>query len=231
MDLSIYLAATGAELRGMDLNAQKLAWMACQFSLSGTGISGIPASLPPESILMLTDEMPIQQHDPHRVADELLSAAENLKCSAILLDFQRPKTEEAATMAETILHAAALPVIISQPYGTLFSCPVLISPSPLWLSLETHLAPWQDRQIWLEAILEDAIVTVTKDGSQYSPCVHHKETPFYNEALCVSYAVEEEKDCLQFYLHRGKEELKKLLQQANNIGVKNAIGLYQQLGK
>ena len=108
---------------------------------------------------------------------------------------------------------------------------MLISPSPLWLTLDAHLAPWQDRQIWLEAILEDAIVTVTKDGSQYSPCVHHKETPFYNEALCVSYAVEEGEDCLRFYLHRGKEELNKLLQQANRKGVKNAVGLFQQLGK
>ncbi len=230
MDLSIYLAATGAELRGLEDTERSLAWMACRFSPSGSGISGIPTSLPPQSMLMLTDEIPVQDHDPARVAAELTQAAQTLDCSRILLDFQRPENPKNADIAAAILKASAIPVGISGLYAQHFDCPVLVSPSPLWIPFAQQLAPWGGREIWLEAVLEDALVTVTEVGSRYKPCDSSGDYPFYDDELSVSYRTEVTADALHFYLHRGKEELGKLLEKANTKGIKTAVGLYQQLG-
>lgn len=230
MDLSIYLAVTGAELRGLDSRGRSLAWMACRFSQSGTGISGAPTSLPPKSILMLTDEIPAQDHEPGRIAAEMIQAAQALDCSRILLDFQRPNDPKTTEISAAIIKASPIPVGISALYAHQFDCPVLVSPSPIWHSLDHYIAPWHGREIWLEAILEDALVTVTDTGSQYSLCNAIGSYPLFHEGLCVSYRTEVTANAIHFFLHRGKEELDKLLEKANAHDITTAIGLYQQLG-
>lgn len=230
MDLSIYLAATEAELRHMAFNQGPVAYMACQFSPSGSGISGLPSSLPAGSMLMLTDEFPVQDHDPARVARELLQTASDLSCSRILLDFQRDNEPKTVQVASAILKDATIPVGISQQYARHFQCPVLVCPSPLWTPLTEHLAAWQGREIWLEAVLEDATVTLTQEGSFYHTDSNGKDTPFYSDRLCLSYTGEQDGHTLHFHLHRGKSELDKLLKEASRLEVTTAIGLYQQLG-
>ena len=230
MDLSIYLAATLAELQRMASYQGSLAYMACHFSSSSRGISGLPSWLPSGSMLMLTDEFPIQDHDPNRVAKELLQGAENLSCSHILLDFQRPYNPQVTEVASAILKSAAIPVGISQQYAHNFQCPVLVCPSPLWTPLLDHLAPWKGREIWLEAVMDDGIVTITQNRSSYEPSSHHSHTPFYSHELCASYAGVMDEESLRFFLHRGKDELDNLLEEAAKLGVTTAIGLYQQLG-
>ena len=49
MAISIYLAASPAQISKMERFPEKLAWMACHFSPYGTGLSNLPASLPPLS--------------------------------------------------------------------------------------------------------------------------------------------------------------------------------------
>ena len=229
--MEIYLAATGAELLHLASYQGSLAYMACHFSSSGRGISGLPDSLPNGSMLMLTDEFPVHDHDPEQIACELLQGATTLSCGHILLDFQRADEPKTTQIASAILNKATIPVGISAQYAEHFQCPVLVSPSPLWTPLAEQLAPWSGREIWLEAVLENASVIVTEEGSRYIAGDHPREAPHFCEELSVSYSSCATSSGVEFHLHRGKQELAHLLDRAKQAGVSTAIGLYQQLGK
>lgn len=229
MDLLIYHAVTGVELAAAEKTGKPLAWMACRLSPSGDGIGGVPTSLPPGSMLMLTDEMPAQGHDPQRVARELAQVAHELGCSRVLLDFQRPRCSESEQIVSAVQKAAGCPVGVSEGYAAELDCPVLVSPPPLWTTPEEHLAVWKGREVWLEAAQEDAVVTVTEAGSHYAPCEAHGAFPFLDRQLLAAYRVETESEAVRVYLHRGKEELEGLLNRAKSLGVSAAVGLYQQL--
>ena len=229
MDFEIYLAVTGAELALASQKQKPLAWMGCQLSAGGKGISGVPAALPPNSVLILTDQMPPQGHDPQQVAQELVDAAHQLNCSRILLDFQRPKSGAGNQIVNHILTLADRPVGVSEDYGEHFCCPVFLRPPPLWTALSDHLAPWKGRQIWLEAAQEDAVVTVTETGGHYTVCDHTGPYPFNSDKLQVAYRIETAPDHLRVYLHRGSKELQALLEEAKQLGISTAIGLYQHL--
>lgn len=229
MDFEIYLAVTGAELALASQNHKPLAWMGCHLSAGGSGISGVPASLPPDSILVLTDQMPPQGHDPHQVAQELVDAAHQLNCSRILLDFQRPKSDAGNQIVDSILTLADRPVGVSENYGEHFCCPVFLRPPPLWTALSDHIAPWKGRQIWLEAAQEDAVVTVTEEGGHYTVCDHTGPYTFNSDKLQVAYRIETDPDQLRVYLHRGSKELQGLLHQAKQLGICTAVGLYEHL--
>lgn len=229
MNLLLYHAVTGAELTAAVKSGKPLAWMACRLSSSGNGISGVPPALPPDSMLMLTDEMPAQGHDPVRVAQELAQAAQSLNCANVLLDFQRPRCVESEQIVRAVLQAAPCPVGVSESHAAGFDCPVLVSPPPLWTSLEEQIDPWRSRQIWLEAVQEDAVVTVTDTGSHYAPCPAHGDFPFLDARLQVAYRIETTEDAVCVYLHRGQKELDGLLAQASHRGICTAVGLYQQL--
>ena len=229
MDFEIYLAVTGAEIISASQSRKPLAWMGCHLSAGGSGISGVPASLPPDSILVLTDQMPPQGHDPQQIAQELVDAAHQLNCSRILLDFQRPQSDAGNQIVEHILTLANLPVGVSEGYGAHLRCAVFLRPPPLWTALDDHIAPWKGREIWLEAAQEDAVVTVTTAGSHYTTCHKDYPYPFQSEALQVAYRIETGPDQLRVYLHRGPKELQELLHQAKQLGICTAVGLYEHL--
>lgn len=229
MDFEIYLAVTGAELALASQNHKPLAWMGCHLSAGGSGISGVPVSLPPDSILVLTDQMPPQGHDPQQVAQELVDAAHQLNCSRILLDFQRPKSDAGNQIVDHILSLADCPVGVSEDYGEHFCCPVFLRPPPLWTALDDHIAPWKGREIWLEAAQEDALVRVTQAGSSYEAWDDGGDYPFRDEQLQIAYKLETAPDCLYVFLHRGPKELQALLEKAKQLGISTAIGLYQHL--
>ena len=94
MAIDVYLGLTEGEIRKNADLPRKSAWMACHFSSNSAGISNLPRRLPEESLLILDDSTPIQGHDPLLVRDMLTEAVRSWRCSALLLDFQRPGAEE-----------------------------------------------------------------------------------------------------------------------------------------
>ena len=134
--------------------------------------------------------------------------------------------------AKAIMKAVAslpCPVAVSEPYAKDFDCGVLLSPPPLWTTLSDHLAPWKGRSIWLEAAMEGAEVTVTENGSIYTPCIYAPlDSSFHSETLHVDYQTELRKDSACFHLRRSRRCIEELLLEAKALGVENAIGLYQQ---
>ncbi len=228
-----YLAMTAAEIQGIDSLPAKLGYMACHFSSYGTGLSNCPTSLPPGSILILNDRIPICGHSPDTVAAQVAEMAEAFSCDSVLLDFQRPDNAETAAVCRRITESCPCPVGVSHLYAQSLSCPVFLPLPPLDQPLQTHLAPWNGRELWLEVGLQDGCFTLTPKGCTFSESFYEMppEACFLEESLHCRYRIEPGSEETRFYLYRGQQELDALLQEAEALGVAKVIGLYQQLGK
>lgn len=230
--METYLAFTAAELYLEALESRKLAYMACHFSPYSAGLSNMPQALPSGSMLILNDRIPISGHDPNRVAEQLEQTLEVLSCDSLLLDFQRPGSEETAQLCRLLADRLTCPLGISHYYAQALRCCVFLPPPPLDMPLAEHLKPWAGRQIWLEAALEAAEFTITPDGCRISPLLY--ETPagqtFIDEGLHCRYRCEVAANDIRFFLYRTNDQLDALLEEAGSLGIEKAIGLYQQLG-
>lgn len=228
MPLPVYMAMTEAEFRGCSVFPQHLGWMACHFSPYGKGLSNIPETLPPGSLLIVNDRTPPQGHDPAYLAKQLCDAVDCLSAFGVLLDFQRPGQQEIAAITNAIRQALPCPVVVSHHYAD--NGAVLLPPVPPNKSLTEYLTPWKGQDIWLELSLEGLALTLTDSGciaenSSESPI----PCPLQDETLHCHYGITLHENSAQFFLQRTDDDLHKLLQQAEALGVKAAIGLYQEL--
>lgn len=232
MGMERYLAMTAAEIASCACLPARLGYMACHFSPYGTGLSNIPASLPPGSLLTVNDSTPICGHDPERIGQQLRESAQALGCWGVLLDFQRPGVSETWTFCKTLIPELECPVGVSALYAGELTCPVLLPPCPVNMPLKNHIAPWKGREIWLEIVPEGLCLTVTKNGCAVSPLPPEpdRELPFSDSALHCHYATTLTEDAAIFTLYRTGEDVKALLAQAEALGITLSIGLYQQLG-
>lgn len=231
MAIQPFLAMTAAEVFEKSVLPSKIAWMACHFSPYGTGLSNLPRALPPGSLLMVDDITPIHGHDPQAILEQLSACAERRSCSGILLDFQRPDVEETAALVEVLTHALPCPVAVSHWYADAGSFPVFLPPVPPSEPPESYFAPWQGREIWLELALDAMEITVTEEGSAFTPLPSSSgsEMEFYDEALFCHYHCTVREDAVRFTLRRTGIDLEGLLAEAEQFGVTKAIGLYQEL--
>lgn len=231
MAFPLYLAMTASEFGDTAVLPDNPAWMACHFSCYGTGLSNFPSRLPKGAMLILNDRTPAQHNDPVLIARQLLQAVEQWALSCVLLDFQRPGSQEAAAIAEAIVRALPCPVGITESYAGALTCPVFLSPPPLHCPLAAHLAPWKGREVWLEAALEHVQCTITAEGSHLAPvqAQEPKEPNFEEPALHCRYHLEIAPQQAVFTLYRTPETLSALLREAETLGVTKAVGLYQEL--
>lgn len=229
--LKLYLAMTAAEMRQCRQLPQYPAWMACHFSPYGTGLSNFPQTLPPHSLLIVNDRTPIYDHDAHLISEQLTELANQLQINGILLDFQRPDNPQTAQLVQTLTTTLPCPVGVSDIYAAEGSYPVFVPPPLPNVPLETHLAPWCNREIWLEAALLRQCITITEAGAANQVCDFSSSNPtHFDEALFCHYQIETEPQRIRFLLSRTQDDLCKLLEHASVLGVTQAIGLYQELG-
>lgn len=230
MAIVLHLAMTAAEFTACSPLPGHIAWMACHFSPYGTGITNLPKHLPPGSLLILNDRTPVCGHDPALVAQTLDTLVKRLKCGGILLDFQRPGCEQTNRIAAEIAKLPC-PVAVSELYAGALDCPVFLPPVPLHQPLADHLAPWQGREVWLEAALDSLQITVTEKGSEYTPLPWEAEPEirFTDGCLHCGYTTTIQPGLARFSLHRTRPMLNSLLTEAEKLGVTHAVGLYQQL--
>ena len=229
MVIEPYLAMTAAEFHSVRQLPGKLAWMACHFSPYTTGLTNLPQNLPSGSMLIINDRIPPMNNEPQQVYLELAQILKTQKCSALLLDFQRPDNEKTAAMASELIQLPC-PVAVSQDYAAGLTCPVFLPPVPVDQPLQEYLAPYLGREIWLELALDAVEITVTGDGAQRSPIqpsagamAHHCRELFCHYNIAVS------NDKAVFTLQRTKEDLTDLLTQAKQLGVTQTVGLWQEL--
>jgi len=232
MVLPLYLALTAAEISYASPLPNLCAYMACHFSPYTEGLSNIPDALPFGSVLILNDRIPCDHHSADLVAEQLAAAVERLGCESVLLDFQRPPDAESCAMVRVILQALPCPVAVTESFAQDFSCAVFLSPAPLHVPLACHLAPWKDREIWLEGALCQERITITKSGTSFEPIfpTQQLEGGFYDAKLHCNYHTVVSGDSITFTLFDTCESLKTKLELARSLGVARAVGLYQELG-
>ena len=131
MPLPLYLALTAPELSATEELPKHLAYMACHFSPYGSGLSNFPQNLPEGSMLILNDSTPTGGHDPQLIGKQLAEGSQQLGCSHILLDLQRPVDELTYRIADAIVSAVSCPVAVSEGYAPQLNCPVFLSAPPL----------------------------------------------------------------------------------------------------
>ncbi len=221
MPIVPYLAMTAEEIAGCPALPEKTAWMACHFSVYGTGLQDLPKRLPEGALLIMDDRIPVNRHDPQCIVNTL----KEITFSGLLLDFQRPGNPETAAIVRTVLEVFPQ-AAVSECYAKVHSCAVLLSPTPMLTPFETHIAPWEGRQIWLEAAPELLEILLTEDGAVQKVCKDDGPLPFYDEILCCHYRTEVFDDHARFILRR---DVDALLQKAEALGITHAVGLYQQL--
>ena len=232
MGLPLNLAMTASEIASVSPLPADFAWMACRFSPDGQGITDLPPQLPAGSLLILNDSIPCRDHDPDLIAESLLDTVEHFRCCGLLLDLQRPKTDEAAAVVDALVNALPCPVAVPPEYAARLPCPVFLPPAPLHQSLESYLKPWQNREIWLEAALCQEEITVTKNGTSNRSIfpAQQRDGGFYDKRLHCRYHTAVSDDHITFTLFDTWESLEKKLELAAELGVTRAVGLWQELG-
>ena len=229
--MGFYLAMTPGELTACPRLPENCAYLGCPFSSGGTGLSGLPQSLPRGSLLIVTDQFPIHRHDPEKISEQVQTFVEGFGCSGVLLDFQRPGYAETRQVAEGILRRLPGITGVSHLYGEGVDCPGFLPPPPLWTPLKGHLAPWAGRVIWQEVALEGAVIQVTAAGAAYRE-VPPEPTPLphFSPELFCHYGISVEKEQVEFTLNRTKADLDGFMALGESLGIRRFIGLYQELG-
>ena len=230
MVLPLYLAQTSLEMAGNSLPAHP-AYMACHFSSSGPGLSNLPVSIPAGTMLVLDDSAPMADHDPELIMHQLSDTILQHNCESLLLDFQRKDIPGQQELAKLLTDSLSCPVGVSEIYAERLSCPVFLPPVPPDKPLRDYLAPWQGREIWLEAALEGITLTLTEAGCSVEALYDFPEHGLTDEALPCHYTVGTTEKSAIFHLWRTRQDLESLLSEAESLGVTKAIGLWQELGR
>ena len=230
MALPLYLALSRLEMDGIHTLPPHPAYMACHFSPGSDGISNCPVSLPENTLLILDDSLPMDDHDPRRVLRELEAQLAFHHCQGLLLDFQRPGIPEQQELAQLLCTALPCPVVVSEPYAAALSCPVLLPPVPPDWLLREYLKPWHSREIWLEAALDGLTLTLTETGCTITPLPDFPAEGQADVHLHCRYTMEPSETSAVFHLWRTQQDLEELWKEAENLGVTAAVGLWQELG-
>lgn len=228
MAIARYLAMTADEFASAQPMDGKIAWMACHFSPYSTSLSNLPENLPDGSLLILNDSTPPDRQEPKNVANTLKKLLKDQKCSALLLDFQRMDSLENAAIVQELV-ALDHPVCVSECYAKGLNCPIFLPPVPLTIPLAEYIAPYKDRQIWLDTALSCVQIEVTKDASTSHPIFHPPECSLASESLHCHYHIAVNDDSIVFTLQRTKEDLENLISEAERLNVFAVVGLYQEL--
>ena len=140
MAIACYLAMTAAEFSVCTDLPSRIGWLSCHFSPSGPGLSNIPKALPPDSVLILDDSMPFHNHKADVILRQLQEAVAAMKIRGVILDFQRQKHQDVATLVSILQQE--LPCSVPAPPEYAVSGAVFLPPCPLYRPLETHLSPF-----------------------------------------------------------------------------------------
>lgn len=232
MDFRCYIAMTAAEYYNTEVLPEYTAWMACHFSCYGTGLSNIPQELPTGAMVIINDKLPPSGHEPGHITDQLLKLKETVDFAYILLDFQRKDCDASAKIAKHISQAMDCPVGVSELYAECCSGPVFVNMPATHQALNDVLAPWTDREIWLEAATdsETAIIRSNSCHITANPPSEDMASGIVCEELRCQYKAEAFEDHIRLTLSRDIHQLELLMADAHKAGIKTAIGLYQQLG-
>ncbi len=230
MDIKCYLAMTAAEYISATDIPDNLAWMACHFSLYGTGITNKPLSLPRGSMLILNDRIPPHRHNRKSIAEQMNQVIEENQCAFVLLDFQQKFNSETQEIAAYLTSNLSVPTGVSETYAADLDCAVFLNALPLRTPISKAVSMWKGRKLWLEIATDSEDVYISQDKSIIKHCdkvitdEHYKSTELH-----CKYTIEAEADTANITIQRDFNNLSELMLDASQSGVELFIGLYQQL--
>lgn len=229
MAIEPFLAMTAAEIRNLGVLSPRIAWMSCHFSSYGRGLSNLPDSLPPGSLLVVDDSTPVCGHDPEQIREQLTGCLQTMALSGILLDFQRQNVPEAEELVKYLIDCLPERVVVSEGYADKV-VPVFLSPLPPSVPLRNYLRQWEGREIWLDLSPAPECLHLTEAGCtrEWLQMGAYPEGTFADEALHCHYRISLEEKTADFMLWRTWEDLCALMEEAQFLGVRNAVGLYQE---
>lgn len=229
MEIPLFLAISQQEMASCTQIPENLAWLGCHCSETAPELTGFPIDLPEKSFLIIDDSVPLTDHAPERIVQQVEQIVANFGCTGILLDFQRPPQPRSIQIVNALL-ALPYPVGVAEPYAKGLDCPIFLPPIPPTVPPEEYLKPWQGQEIWLDLSYCPTQITVTATGSRTAslPRVDGM-LPLWDERLCCHYRIEKSEGEIRFVLQRTKEDLTALLNRCATHGVTLAFGLYQEL--
>ncbi len=142
------------------------------FSVSGPGLSSRPHRLPPGSLILLDDQTPWNGHSLEAVCQETTDVLLRTGAAGLLLDFERPPTDETACLAQCLIQCcqeAGCPIGMPPDYLGSGGGRRLPPPLPCHRTPEQALAPYHGREIWLEAAAGGCQVTLGADTPAICP--------------------------------------------------------------
>lgn len=230
MRIRCYLAMTCAEFSSADNLPPRIAWMACHFSCYGTGLSNLPPALPKGSMVIINDRTPPHGHDPHTILHQLQMLQDRQEEISFLFDFQRPEIPETKDLVTLIAKKLNSPFAVTEHYAKDADCAVFIQAAPPHIPLDQWIAPWQPRKIWLEIAQTAERAVLTEQGCHFMDMPEYSPTGpvFYDDTLHSHYHTKIFSDHAEFFLYRNQEMLPQFLNEAENLGIDTAIGLFQQ---
>ena len=231
MVFPLYLAMTAAEMTANLSLPSRPAFLSCHFSPYGTGLSNLPNFLPDNALIILDDQTPLDGHDPRRIREELENLLISASADALLLDLQRPGNPKVGELAAYLAETLPCPVAVSDVYGKDLSCPVFLSPVPPDVSPKNHLTPWKGREIWLDLAPTTMELLLTESGCErkFLPFSLDFSPPLSDSTLHCHYCTEQTNEGVRFTLTRTTEDLFALMQETKMLGIRRAVGLWQEL--
>ena len=231
MVLPLYLAMTGREILAAQPSASRCAYMACHFSPYGLGLSNLPKALPEGAVILLSDRIPPGGHDAEVVVAQLEELVRQFQPKAIVLDLETAGNGFCRELAVKCSGISGAEITVAAAYAKDLPCSVFVGAGALWTPAEKLLKPWQGRKLWVEAVLQRGLVTVTDQGAGYEelPWEPPEEELPVDEDLQVAYRIRQTKDAVEVMLWRGKEQLPKWMEKLEQLGAEGFLGLYQQL--
>jgi hypothetical protein len=182
-------------------------------------LSDLPERLPENTLLVLCDRFPMEP------PEKILQAVEKTGCQTVLLDFQKPDREALIKALLRFFPKAA----VSEPYAHLTEGPVFLPPCPPDKPLADHLAPWKNREIWLDTAPEILELTVTPTGCTPKSLQFPPNPPcFTHESLHCRYKTEILPTEIRFTLWRDREMLEAHTLQAQTLGITKTVTLFQE---
>lgn len=226
----LYLAMTMEEISTAAALPTHMGWMACHFSPEGNGLTDLPPTPFPGSILIVNDRFPVEKHAQEPVFDALAEYLLAVPCRGVLLDFQRPENAATAAIVRA-LQSLPCPVCVTEAYAKLTHGPVFLSAPAPHQRPDEYLAPWAEREIWLEISAEAEKCVLTEEGCEIVPAAAEgRDAPVHaNPTLCCHYSISTYPGRAEFYLYRTKEDIHALVEACSSNGAALSIGLWQEL--
>ncbi len=229
MDITRYLAVTAWEYSQATYTTP-IAWMACHFSPYETGLSNIPDNLPRDSMVILNDRTPPNGHDQGMIADQLNRLGDLFQIKRFLLDFQRENDPETISLVAFLTEKVIGSVAVTEKYAKHCNSPVFISCPLPHQTLSYSISKWKNRELWLELGTESEIITICKND--YNCDIFQElslsEKDYIDTNLHCRYRTDVFDNCVRLTLERSEKELDLLMNEAEKLGIKIAVGLFQQ---